>query len=221
MIRWAPSAAAQRSPVPLRDLTIGVDHRQAEVRATGRRVPVCPAASTSQRDVIQVHGQAGSKKNSIEVGTVMTVIQADTSHRSGRCLAGGGDVPATELDGVHDERGDLVQGDAARPTRRPAGTPRRRRRSSPRPKPPNSRIIARSNSRWPPCAAGSTSQLRPPAPTTRLPAQRSPWRRAGGSGGPPRHRAGRRRRRGRRSPPAASAPTSRASRASGSSRAAA
>ena len=42
--------------------------------------------------------------------------------------------------------------------------------------------MARSVSRWPPCAAGSTSQPRPPDHST-LPVHRSPWIRAGGSAG--------------------------------------
>ena len=45
--------------------------------------------------------------------------------------------------------------------------------------------MARSNSRWPPCAAGSMSQLRPRWSTSRLPAQRSPCSRAGGSSAAP------------------------------------
>ena len=44
--------------------------------------------------------------------------------------------------------------------------------------------MARSVSRWPPWAAGSTSHGRPSASQSRLPDHRSPWMRAGGSGGP-------------------------------------
>ena len=43
--------------------------------------------------------------------------------------------------------------------------------------------MARSVSRWPPCAAGSMSQPRPPDHST-FPAQQSPWIRLGGSAGP-------------------------------------
>ena len=65
MIRWAPWAAriAARyfsgiSRSVLITIRLRLRHRMS--------VPVWPAASTSQRDVIHVHGQAGSKKNSIE-----------------------------------------------------------------------------------------------------------------------------------------------------------
>ena len=46
-------------------------------------------------------------------------------------------------------------------------------------------IIARSNSRCPPWHAGSISQLVPLVSIRRLPAHKSPCRRAGGSAGPP------------------------------------
>ena len=49
---------------------------------------------------------------------------------------------------------------------------------------PKSRSMARSTSRWPPCAAGSMSRARPSAPASTLPPHRSPCSRAGGSGGP-------------------------------------
>ena len=48
---------------------------------------------------------------------------------------------------------------------------------------PNRASIARSVSRWPPCAAGSISQA-PSVDHSTLPDQRSPCSRAGGSGGP-------------------------------------
>ena len=63
---------------------------------------------------------------------------------------------------------------------------------------PKRSSMARSVSRWPPCAAGSTSQPRPPAHST-LPLHRSPCSRAGGSAGPA--SAGSRLPAGRRRPP--------------------
>ena len=48
---------------------------------------------------------------------------------------------------------------------------------------PNRASIARSVSRWPPCAAGSITQTRCSVPHRTLPFQRSPCSRAGGSSG--------------------------------------
>ena len=56
-------------------------------------------------------------------------------------------------------------------------------RTRPRCGSPNRPSIARSVSRWPPCAAGSTSTA-PSWPHSTLPDHRSPCRRAGGSAGP-------------------------------------
>ena len=99
-------------------------------------------------------------------------------------LRRGRDVATSELDGVHDERRDLVQWDALLPARRQAGT----RCCTPRSKRHRTRRRAAS---WPGrtrgghrTTAGSISQLRPSTSTSRLPAHRSPCSRAGGSGGP-------------------------------------
>ena len=72
------------------------------------------------------------------------------------------------------------------PSRRPAGGPPRRQRRSGPDRPPKRASMARSVSRCPPCAAGSTSHGRPSASHSRFPDHRSPWMRAGGSGGPAR-----------------------------------
>ena len=91
------------------------------------------------------------------------------------------DVAAAELDGVDDERRDLVQRAPGPASRRRAGGPRRRRRSTPR----RSRRRAasspgrtRGGRRGPPGRSASCARS---ASTSRLPAHRSPCRRAGGS----------------------------------------
>ena len=114
----------------------------------------------------------------------VVVVKSLTQHGHRRRAVG-----AAEQDGVHEQRGQLVPRRPGRASRRPAGTPRRRRRTRPR----RSRRTAASSPGRPRDAPsrrpGRSASCAPAASTRRLPAHRSPCRSAGGSGGPHRSSA--------------------------------
>ena len=107
--------------------------------------------------------------------------------RSAEGVVGGGGylgcVGRAEQAGVDQEGMELVEGHAGAPAVGQRDRLGVARRISSRCGAPKRASIARSVSRWPPCAAGSISAPRPSGQST-LPDQRSPWMRLGRLGRP-------------------------------------